>query len=120
MKQGVAQQIIEEAGQHQHLTATLDAAHAGRYKHGDGYRVRLTQRVLMIDKQEQGECRIKQAKYHMQAMSATFFSGCAKRLLPGSMALWVLEKACGDSGRRRPLKWDFRHTLESLFRMISG
>lgn len=59
MKQEVAQSIIEVAGQHQHIAATLDAKHAGRYKHGGGYRVRLahrrTQRVLVIDKQEQWE-----------------------------------------------------------------
>ena len=57
MKQDAAQSIIQEAGQHQHLTATLDTKHAGRYKHDGGYRVHLkhrrTQRTLLIDKQEQ-------------------------------------------------------------------
>ena len=57
MKQETAQSIIEEAGQHPHIAAELDTAHAGRYKHGGGYRVRLAhrkaQRVLVIDKQEQ-------------------------------------------------------------------
>lgn len=57
MKQQAAQSIIEEADQHQHIVATLDAKHAGRYKHGGGYRVHLkhrkAQRVLVIDKQEQ-------------------------------------------------------------------
>src|SRR5690348_9922119 len=57
MKQEAALSIIEEAGQHQHIAATLDTKHTGRYKHGGGYRVRLAhhraQRVLVIDKQEQ-------------------------------------------------------------------
>lgn len=57
MKQQAAQSIIEEAGQHQHIIATLDTRHIKRYKRGGGYRVRLShrraQRVLVIDKQEQ-------------------------------------------------------------------
>ena len=58
MKQEAAQSIIAAAGQHQHIAATLDAAHRKRYegKGADGgYRVRLmhrrTQRVLVIEKQ---------------------------------------------------------------------
>ncbi len=57
MKQEAAQSIIEEAGQHQHISATLDASHTKRYKNGGGYRVRLAhrraRRVLVIEKQEQ-------------------------------------------------------------------
>lgn len=59
MKQEAAQHIIAVAGQHQHIAATLDAAHTGRYKHGGGYRVRLmhrrTQRVLVIEQLKQWE-----------------------------------------------------------------
>lgn len=59
MKQEAAQTIIEQASQHRQITATLDAALVGRYKHDGGYRVRLAhrraRRVLVIDKLEQWE-----------------------------------------------------------------
>lgn len=59
MKQEAAQSIIEQAGQHKQLSATLDAAKTKHYKHSGGYRVRLvhrrTQCILVIDSLEQWE-----------------------------------------------------------------
>lgn len=59
MKQEAAQDIIEQAGQHRHITATLDTKRAGRYKGDPGFRVRLehrlARRVLVIEKPEQWE-----------------------------------------------------------------
>jgi hypothetical protein len=62
MTQEAAQQIIEEAGKQQQITATLDARFtrcANKNAPGGGYRVRLAhrraQRVLVIDKPKQWE-----------------------------------------------------------------